>query len=91
MKNKKQKIYLYAGYYEMFITDRQLPNPYALISWHYSVDAAIDRAEKEHPGDKYYFKTTLFPDDFHYVLENAIDSIGSVPTFTIDGDEFYNV
>lgn len=88
---KKQKIYLYAGYYEMFITDRPLGKPYSLISWHYSVEAAMRNAEKLHQGDPYYFKTNLFPDDYHYVLEDAIDREGSVPTFTIEGDEFYNV
>lgn len=88
---KKQKIYLYAGYYEMFITDCPLDKPYVLISWHYSPEAAAKRAEKEHPDDKYYYKTNLFPDDLHYVLENEIDSRGGVPTFIIHGNLFYNV
>lgn len=87
----KQKIYLYAGYYEMYITDRPMPKPYSLISWHWSVDAAERAAQKAHPGDNYYFKTTLFPDELHFVLEDAIDRNGSVPTATIDGDEFYIV
>lgn len=85
----KQKIYLYAGYYEMFITDVPMPKPYSLISTHYTVEAAEKRAEKEHPGDAYYFKTSLYPDDYHYVLENYIDRYGSVPTSTINGEEFY--
>jgi hypothetical protein len=73
----------------MFITDRPLGKPYSLISWHYSVEAAEKRAKKEHPGDNYYFKTNLFPDDLHYVLEDEIDRKGSVPTSVIEGDEFY--
>lgn len=88
---KKTKIYLYAGYYEMFITDRQLDKPYTLISWHYSVERAEERARKEHPDDHIFFKANLFPDDYHFVLEDYIDKEGSVPTFTIEGDEFYNV
>lgn len=93
-----QKIYLYAGYYEMFITDRQLPAPYTLISTHRTPEAAYARAAKEHPseqpgipGDPVYYKTNLFPDDLTFVLEDSIDRDGGVPTFTIDGDEFYNI
>ena len=86
---KRNKIYLYAGYYEMFITDRPLDKPYTLISWHYSVDAAMRRAEKEHPDDPFYFKTNLYPDDYHYVLESYIDEGKAIPTTTIQGDEFY--
>lgn len=85
----RTKIYLYAGYYEMFITDRPLDKPYTLISWHYSVDAAEKRALKEHPDDKYYFKVNLFPDDYHYVLEDFIDRGEPIPVSTIQGDEFY--
>ena len=88
---KTNKIYLYAGYYEMFITDRPLGSPYVLISWHKSVEAAEKRAQKEHPGDAYYFKTNLYPDDYHFVLESYIDDGLAIPTFTIEGDEFYQV
>ena len=91
MDTKRKKIYLDAGYYEMFITDRPMPKPYSLLSWHWSVDAAENNAKRMHPGDNYYFKAELFPDDLHYVLEDYIDSDGSVPTTTIDGDEFYIV
>jgi len=91
IKTKRTKIYLYAGYYEMFITDRPLDKPYSLISWHYSVEAAEKRAEREHPDDKYYYKVNLFPDDLHFVLEECIDREGAVPTSTIQGDEFYIV
>lgn len=90
-KTPRKKIYLYAGYYEMFITDRPLDKPYVLISWHYSVEAATRRAEKEHPDDHFYYKTDLFPDDLHYVLESYIDEGKAIPTSTIQGDEFYIV
>ena len=88
---KQKKIYLYAGYYEMFITDVPMPLPYTLISWHKSVEAAERNAERLHPGDNYYFKVTLFPDDLKWVLEDVIDELGSVPTSVINGEEFYIV
>ena len=87
----RKKIFLYAGYYEMFISDVRLGEPYSLISCHYTVESAIRAAEKAHPDDAYYFKTNLFPDERHYVLEDYIDSVGSVPTTTIEGNEFYIV
>ena len=88
---KRNKIYLYAGYYEMFITGRPLGKPYSLISWHYSVEAAEKAARKAHPEDSYYFKVSLYPDDYHYVLEDYIDKGEAIPTATIEGDEFYIV
>lgn len=84
-----KKIYLYAGYYEMYITDVPMPKPYTLISWHKSVDAAINRAEKEHPFDPYYLKADLFPDDRSYIIENVIMEQGGVPTAVINGEVFY--
>ena len=87
----KQKIYLYAGYYEMFITDVPMPKNYTLLSWHWSVEAAARNAERLHPGDNYYYKVDLYPDDFHWVLEQFIDRYGSVPTSVINGEEFYIV
>jgi hypothetical protein len=86
---KRNKIYLYAGYYEMFITDRPMPKNYTLLSWHWSVEAAARNAERLHPGDNYYYKVDLYPDDFHYVLEQFIDAGEAIPTATINGDEFY--
>ena len=75
----------------MFITDVPMPLPYTLISWHKSVEAAERNAERLHPGDNYYFKVTLFPDDLKWVLEDVIDELGSVPTSVINGEEFYIV
>ena len=91
MKTKRTKFYLYAGYYEMFITDRPLNKPYVLISWHYSLEAAERAAERAHPDDRYYFKVSIFPDDLHFVLESYIDNGEPIPTATIQGDEFYIV
>lgn len=87
---KRKKIYLYAGYYEMYITDKPMPaDYYTLISWHWSVDAAAKNAERLHPGDAYYYKAELFPDDLTYVLDTCVDRNGFIPTSTIGGDEFY--
>ena len=88
-KTPRTKIYLYAGYYEMYITDRPLDKPYSLISWHYSVAAAEKKAHWLHPDDPVFFKTNLYPDDYHYVLESFIDEGKAIPTSTIQGDEFY--
>lgn len=86
---KRTKIYLYAGYYEMFITDKPLDKPYSLISWHWSVDAAIRRAEKEHPDDNYYFQVELYPDYYDYVLESFSMQEKEIPIHEIQGREFY--
>lgn len=75
----------------MFITDRPLEKPFSLISRHYSVEAAEKHAKRVQPGDKYYYKVDLFPDDLNYVLEDFINRDGAVPTSTIQGDEFYIV
>ena len=75
---KRTKMCLYAGYYEMYITDRPLGKPYTLISWHYSAEAAEKRAQKEHPGDAYYFKTNLFPDDYQQPEGIPLEKLGQI-------------
>lgn len=85
----RKKIYLYAGYYEMFITDKPLDKPYSLISWHYSVEAAERAAKKVHPDDNYYFKTNLFPEDLEFVLDSFRADGKEIPTDTIQGNAFY--
>ena len=88
---KRKKIYLYAGYYEMFITDTPLGKPYSLISWHYSVENAEKNAKRLHPDDNYYFKTNLFPEDLEFVLDSYIQSNEEIPLSEIQGQEFYIV
>ena len=88
---KRQKIYLYAGYYEMYITDTPLKAPYSLISWHYSVDAAWRAAERAHPDDNYFFKTNLFPEDLDFVREDFAWHGKEMPTADIQGQNFYIV
>jgi len=86
---KRKKYYLYAGYYEMYITDVPLDKPYSLISWHYSVEAAWRRAEKEHPDDPYFFKTDIFPEELQYVLEGYTWDEKEIEIANIQGNDFY--
>ena len=44
---KTTKYYLYAGYYEFWISTKELCAPLTLISWHRSIEAAERMAEKE--------------------------------------------
>lgn len=41
-----KKYYLYAGYYELWISDRVLGAPLTLISWHKSLENAANAAER---------------------------------------------
>lgn len=65
---KRHKIYLYAGYYEMFISDKPMPKPYSLISWHYSAENAIARAEREHPEDPWHIVEHLLPEEYRLMM-----------------------
>ena len=85
----RKRIYLYVGYYEMFITDVPMPKPYTLISRHWSVEAAERAAEKAHPGDNYYFKADLYPDYYQYVLDGFAMNGEEIPTSEINGEIFY--
>lgn len=81
---KRKKIYLYAGYYEMFITDVPMQKPYCLISWHYSVERAEMSAEKEHPGDVCHYKENLCPD----YLYDSLSWDGALNIQKIQGEPF---
>lgn len=41
-----KRYYLYAGYYELWISDRKLGAPLTPISWHKSFENAINAAER---------------------------------------------
>lgn len=62
------KIYLYAGYYELYITDKPMTRPYVLVSWHKSVEAAERAAEKT--KDSYFFQEDLLPEELNFALED---------------------
>lgn len=61
------KIYLYAGYYELYITDKPMDRPYTLLSWHKSVDNAVKEAERI--DDTYFFQDDLLPEDLQFFRE----------------------
>lgn len=69
MGDMAKTIYLYAGYYEMYITDRPLDKPYVLMSKHRKVECAARAAEKAHPDDSYFYQEELFPDELSYILD----------------------
>lgn len=50
--NKTQWIYLYAGYYELWISDKVLTKPLTLISRHKTIEAA-ERAAERFDSDAY--------------------------------------
>ena len=49
MKTTRRKYYVYAGYYELWITDKILRRPMVYISWHTSLENAIETAETFDP------------------------------------------
>lgn len=59
-----RKIYLYAGYLELYITDKPMDKPYVLLSTYRNVKSAERAAEKLHPGDTVFFQEGLFPISF---------------------------
>ena len=87
-KLPRKKIYLYAGYYEMFITDNPMPKRYALLSTHYSVDKAEESARRLHPDDHVYYKVELFPEDLNFVLESLRED-KQLKVSKIGKDKFY--
>lgn len=42
-----RKIYVYAGYYELFITDKELPNPYVWLGTFDNMEEAEEYALEE--------------------------------------------
>lgn len=55
----KRKFYLYAGYYELYITDRRLSRPYLLVSTHRRFDTAKKAAVHYDP-------------DAHIIYDNSV-------------------
>lgn len=56
------KYYLYAGYYEFWISTKKLGAPLTLISWHRSIDAAERRAEKEDNWANIIYDSDIYGD-----------------------------
>ena len=55
----KRTFYLYAGYYELYITDRRLSRPYLLVSTHRRFDTAKKAAVHYDP-------------DVHIIYDNSV-------------------
>ena len=71
-----RKFYLYAGYYELFISNRPLRRPYSFISWHKSLDAAQRAAEKFDPDAHVHYAEQIAPpetDDPEIIRKSATD------------------
>jgi len=63
-----KKIYLYAGYYELYITDKEMPKPYTLISWHKSVENAMKAAERFDDYASVIYAEHLFPEEYRLLM-----------------------
>ena len=53
--------YLYAGYYEWFVTDTPLPKPYVLDSEHETLDSALNKAQEYYADDHVHVQEGLLP------------------------------
>lgn len=42
----KKKFYVYAGYYEVYVSAQPMPEPYILQSTHRKIERALEAAEK---------------------------------------------
>lgn len=79
----KRKFFLYAGFYEMLITDRRLRRPYSLVSTHRSLEAAEEAARRNDPD-----QTTVYDQNIKKDVAEAypmLEDINILPFF--DGGE----
>ena len=75
----KRKFFLYAGFYEMLITDRRLRRPYSLVSTHRSLEAAEAAAKRFAPD-----KTVVYDQSIKNDVYNTypwIEDIDNLPFF----------
>lgn len=54
-----KRYYLYAGYYELWISDKILRRPLTPLGWHKSLRAAVRHAEKSDPDATLCFDRSL--------------------------------
>jgi len=69
MRTAQKWIYLFAGYYELIITDKLLPAPYILISRHKSVSNAEIAGERFDPDAWVNYDEDIISET-DYSLEN---------------------
>lgn len=79
-----RKIYVYAGYYELFITDKELPKPYVWLSTHDEVWEAEDWAFDEDPDVTHIIDCDLEEEsNYRYLFEDEdIDRVEVAGLFT---------
>lgn len=68
----KRKFYLYAGYYELLITDRRLGRPFLLLSTHRRLNTAIKTAKRNDPDANIVFDNSIKDE----AVDNFIDENG---------------
>jgi hypothetical protein len=54
---KPKKYFLYTGYYELIISDKELGRPYGYVSWHWVLENAFKAAERYDPDANLVFGT----------------------------------
>lgn len=66
---KEKNYYVYAGYYELILTDKKLEKPYIFLSMHKSLEKAIFSATKYDSDANFIFGTEEIRKDY---IENII-------------------
>lgn len=66
---KEKNYYVYAGYYELILTDKKLEKPYIFLSMHKSLEKAIFSATKFDSDANFVFGTEEIRKDY---IENII-------------------
>lgn len=66
---KEKNYYVYAGYYELILTDKKLEKPYIFLSMHKSLEKAIFSATKYDSDANFVFGTEEIRKDY---IENII-------------------
>lgn len=82
----KKKYYLFAGYYELWITDRVLRRPLLLISTHFSFEKAFQAAERYDEEASMCYDTSIRSDVEAYFAHVDSEVISRMPFF--DGSDY---
>jgi len=87
----KTKIYIYPHSRGLLVTDTKLANSRWLISWHYSLDAALKKVERiiSLTNEQVFIKANLYPADLSYVLQDYVDACIPIPSVKEQGDIYY--
>ena len=88
----KRTFYLYAGYYELLITDRRLGRPFLLLSTHRQFNTALKAAKHNDPDANLVYDKSVKKDAINnFIEENGdcleMEEILSCLTF-FDGSDY---